>query len=291
MKNEKLLLQGMVAAMFCWGLSWSSGKILSGYGSATNISFIRFAVTTISLVVLLVVIKEDLKFNKKGWWVLAGASICLSVYTFFFLKGLKVGYSGAGGVLTTTLNPIVTFILTLAITLQKPNKKETIGIVIGAIAGCILLKIWEHSDALFNGGNIFFLFATILWAILSRFTSMSKNYSSSLTFSLWLYALCSVNMFFVADYSETINILKTADTKFWVNMIFSSTITTSIATTFYFYATAQIGVNKASSFIFLVPLSAALGAWMFLGEIPQWHTIVGGILGVIAVYIITIKSK
>ena len=287
MKNEKVLTQAMIASMFCWGLSWASNKVLASYGSASPICFYRFFVTAISLLMLVFFMKEKITFKAKTFWIVFVASICLSLYTFFFIKGLTVGLSGAGGVLVTTLNPIVTFILTLAITLKKPSKLATLGIVVGAIAACVLLKIWENFDALLTGGNVFFLIATVLWSILSRFTSMAKQFSAPLVFSLWMYSICSLMMFLASDYHEVVTIFEKSDTTFWLNMIFSGSITTALATTMYFFATAQLGVNKASSFIFLVPLTAAFGSWLFLSEIPQWHTIVGGVMGVLAVYIIS----
>jgi drug/metabolite transporter (DMT)-like permease len=287
MKNEKILTQAMIASMFCWGLGWASNKVLASYGSATAISFYRFLITTISLLVLVFFLKEKITFNLKTFWIVLLSSICLSLYTYYFIIGLSVGLSGAGGVLVTTLNPIITFILTLLLTLKKPNKMESLGLIVGAIAACILLKIWDNLNALLTGGNIFFLIATSLWSILSRFTSLSKQFSTPIIFSLWMYFICSLTMLFLSDSIEIINIFKQSDTMFWLNMFFSGTITTSIATTIYFYATTKLGVNKASSFIFLVPLSASIGSWIFLSEIPQWHTVLGGILGVLAVYIIS----
>ena len=85
--------------------------------------------------------------------------------------------------------------------------------------------------------------------------------------------------------------LRHGDLTFWGNLFFSATITTSLATTFYFVATSKIGASKASSFIFMVPFSAALGSWIFLGEVIEVHTIVGGILGIAAVYILNKKEK
>jgi len=40
-----------------------------------------------------------------------------------------------------------------------------------------------------------------------------------------------------------------------------------------------------------VPFSAALGSWIFLNEVPQIHSIIGGILGIAAVYILNIKKR
>jgi drug/metabolite transporter (DMT)-like permease len=51
------------------------------------------------------------------------------------------------------------------------------------------------------------------------------------------------------------------------------------------------GAEKASSFIFMVPLGAAVSAWLLLGEHIQIHTAIGGILGISAVYMINIRRK
>ena len=90
----------------------------------------------------------------------------------------------------------------------------------------------------------------------------------------------------LAGTGPAIETIQRADFRFWGNMFFSATITTALATTFYFAATSKIGASKASSFIFMVPFSAALGSFIFLGEIIEWHTIVGGLLGIAAVYIL-----
>jgi drug/metabolite transporter (DMT)-like permease len=105
-----------------------------------------------------------------------------------------------------------------------------------------------------------------------------------------MYGICSIIMFCLTSPSENLMIVKNGDLYFWGNLFFSATITTAIATTFYFVATSKLGAGKASSFIFLVPFTAAVGSWIFLGELPQWHTIVGGLLGIAAVYILNKKT-
>jgi drug/metabolite transporter (DMT)-like permease len=106
-----------------------------------------------------------------------------------------------------------------------------------------------------------------------------------------MYLLSTVLMFVLSDPSASVALLGKTDATFWGNMFFSSSITTAGATTFYFVATSKLGAGKASSFIFLVPFSAALGSWIFLNEIPQLHSIIGGALGIAAVYILNMKKK
>ncbi|MBI5641926.1 MAG: EamA family transporter [Deltaproteobacteria bacterium] len=60
----------------------------------------------------------------------------------------------------------------------------------------------------------------------------------------------------------------------------------AFATTVYFFASSILSSRKASSFVFLVPFSAVILSWFFLGEVPRINTIAGGSLAIGAVYII-----
>ncbi|HTE30191.1 MAG TPA: DMT family transporter [Chryseolinea sp.] len=289
--NDNLFLLGMILSMTCWGFSWTSGKILSSYGNAMTISFLRFALTFASLIFILPVLRTKLTITRAGIFDLIMASVMISVYTFLFFHGLVTGKAGAGGVLVTVLNPIISYGIMLVMARRKPNRNETLGLLLGLAAGVILLKLFTDAESILHAGNIFFLFAAFSWAILSVFTSRSSRYGAPLTFSFYMYGISTILMFFVTGLSSLRETLMKSDRIFWGNLFFSATITTALATTFYFVATARIGASKASSFIFLVPISAALGSWFFLGEAPQADTILGGLLGIGAVYILNKKSE
>jgi len=289
--GNRLFIIGMVLSMTCWGISWTSGKILSNYGDPLTISFLRFLVTFVSLLFLLLLMKEKLFISKKGFYDLSIAAILISLYTYLFFKGVSLGKAGAGGVLVTVLNPIITYALTLGLARRKPTRNESLGLTLGLIAGVILLKLVTEADEIFRAGNIYFLFAALSWSVLSRFTAKATQYGSSLSFSFWMYGISTVLMFLLAGVKSPVETVSAGDFTFWGNLFFSATITTSLATTFYFVATSRIGASKASSFIFMVPFSAALGSWIFLGEVIEVHTIIGGILGIAAVYILNKKEK
>jgi drug/metabolite transporter (DMT)-like permease len=74
-------------------------------------------------------------------------------------------------------------------------------------------------------------------------------------------------------------------------VFFGGAIVTSLATTIYFYATSKLGSAKASSFIFLVPFSAAVSSFILLDEELEFHTLIGGVLGIAAVYMIQRKVR
>jgi drug/metabolite transporter (DMT)-like permease len=289
--HDQLFLLGMIASMTCWGLSWTSGKILAGYGDPITISFLRFTVTFLSLPLILMAMKERWVLKKNGLRDLVIGSILLSLYTYLFFKGLVKGKAGAGGVLVTVMNPIFAYGLMLVMKRRRPTRNETIGLLLGALAGAILLRIFSDFQNIFNAGNLYFLVAAFCWAVLSIFTSRASRYGSSITFSFWMYGISTIFLLVLSTPAEIAVVISKADLKFWLNLFFSATITTSLATTFYFIATSTIGASKASSFIFMVPFTAAIGSWIFLNEVPQMNTIAGGILGIAAVYVLNRKDK
>jgi drug/metabolite transporter (DMT)-like permease len=290
-QNKNLFLYGMILSMLTWGISWTCGKIISSYGDAYSIGFYRFFITVLSLLPILLLLKEKILIRRSGIPLLITAATFMSIYSYLFLEGLHHGQPGAAGVLVTTLNPIISFIIGLILEKRSPSVREIIGIIAGLIAGAVLLQVWDNWNNVLQPGNLYFVLAAMCWALLSLATSKSSNHGSPLSFSLWVYAIGSMMLLAFANKHDVIGVLVKADSLFWVNMIFSATITTAIATTFFFYATSKIGASQASSFVFLVPLSAAIGAWVFLNETIQTHTIIGGLIGIIAVYLLQKKKN
>jgi len=289
--EKRWLILAIIMAMFMWGLSWPAGKIVSAYGSAISIALIRYSVIFISMLILLLLFRINLKVNLKGLGFLIISGILLALYNFVFLTGLQKGFAGAGGVLVTITNPIFAYVIGLIISKKVPTKMESFGLIVGLIAGAFLLNIWVSFDEIFKSGNIYFLTGALIWAILSKVTSEAGSYGTSFAFSLWMYLITVICYLAVGDLNEVVNIVINGDSYFWLIMLYFGVGGVTIATSFYFFVTTRFGAEKASSFIFLVPFSAALSSFIFLGEIIYMHIIVGGILGVIAVFIINKRKK
>lgn len=293
--SESVFLAGIILSMICWGLGWASGKVLVSFDSALHISIYRFLLTSVSLVVLLLILKERLLITRHAIPALLGATVCISAYTILYFKGLQHGHAGAGGVLVTTVNPVLTYVILLFVQRHKPNIFEIAGLLCGLLAGFILLKGWESFDVILQKDNLYFLMAIVAWSCLSLITAKAGKFGSIITFSLWMYIIATLTLLPFSDADKLLQVFQINDWAFWGNLFFSSIITTSLATTFYFYATSRLGAGKASVFIFIVPFTAALGAWLFLGETLHIHTIAGGLLGIAAIYLINnkifLKSK
>jgi len=277
--------------MVFWGLSWPSNKILKSFGDPFTLGFIRYALVILSLFPLLLFMKVKFRISKLGVLFVVISGLLMSVYNYTFLQGLEKGNSGAGGILVTTLNPIMAYSLGLLLAWRKPKTNESIGILLGTIAGVVLLQLWNNLNILSDIGNALFLASALLWSIMSKFSSRSKEFGNPLAFTWWMYVVTLMAITPFVDFTSVNTLIHSTDFRFWGNLLFGSVIVTSFATTMYFYATSQIGAERASSFIFTVPLCAGLSSYFILGEQLKWYTIVGGLLGIAAVYVLNKKVK
>ncbi len=288
--SNKYLVPGMVISMLIWGLSWPSNKVLTNYCSVVNFTVYRYAIVIVTMLLLLKALKIGYKITTAGIPAVVASGVLLALYCFFLFKGLKSGTAGAGGVLVSVMNPVLAYVIGIVIGRKLPVGREFIGLVLGLVAGVVLLKAWENTSIFSHGGNLYFLLAALTWSVMSKVTSFGSRYGMSLAFSLWQYAVTFLCLIPLTDFAELQRAVYITDPLFWLNLFFGSAIVTALATTIYFYTTTRLGSEKASSFIFLVPFGAAVSSRILLGETIHWNTSTGGMLGIAAVYIM-IKKK
>lgn len=285
--NSKVFYMLMFLAMLSWGGSWTSAKLIAGYTDPEVLVFWRLLVTFISFVPVIIVIKTSFRLDQRSLLLIIISSALLVAYNKLFFLGLQTGLAGAGGVLVTTLIPVYTFLFTVIFFKHKPKSREVSGLILGFLGGLIMLKIWKFDiDQLYLSGNLFFLLAAMLWALLTITAQKAQEKVSPMLVSFYLYGLSTIMDFFIALPYDILGV-PAFDGKFWWNLIFLSVIVTTFGTTAYFFAAAKLGANKGSSFTFLVPVSALIFSWVLIGEKPESTTILGGLLAMLAVYLIT----
>ena len=276
--------------MATWGLSWTNGKILSQYCSSSILAFWRFFLSSIFMIPVLIFTKNNFKVPSDGIKYIIIGSILIFSYNIFFFMGSNLGFANVGGVFVPTLNPIITFILSIIIFREIIYKKDIIGLIFGICGGIIVLEAWTLSySQMTANGNLYFLLASISWGIMSIVSGKSHKALATLTFSFWVYFISSI-FCFIMNINNDVLIVLDFDLIFWLNLILLSIGAQVFGATVYFIATTKLGPSKASSFIFIVPITAPIFSMIFIGEKLEISTIIGGIMTMTAVYLIN-KEK
>ena len=276
-------------AMAVWGLSWTNAKILGMYGDAPLMMFWRFVFATLSFAPIVYWTKNSFSINSKSLQFIALNALFMTSYNYFYFKGTQIGLAGAGGVLVTTLNPINTAILASLLYNLSLLKKDIIGMILGFIGGGMIMEIWKMDmNLLFQSGNIYFILASLSWAAVTIITSRSKEILHFIPYSFWSFGIASLMSLFIALDQPLLTVFQ-FDWIFWLNMMLLAIGAMAFGTTVYFLASVRLGPQKASAFIFTVPVTAMLFAIIFLKEELTISITIGSLLAMFAVYLINKK--
>jgi len=276
----------MVIAMLTWGLSWTNAKILGQYADAPLIMVWRFFFTSLSFAPLLKLTNDSLQLTKDNIYFILCNALCMVSYNYFYFKGTQIGLAGAGGVLVTTLNPILTTLFASLIFGSIMQRKDWLGLGLGLFGGAFIIRLWEMDISyIVQSGNLFFILASLSWVCVTIITSRSKNTIPFMAYSFWSFTFaCFLSV--PISINENLLIIFNFDKVFWLNLMMLSVLAMSFGTSIYFLASLRLGPRRSSSYIFLVPLTAMGFAMYFLSEPLQLSTLFGGVLGIMAVYLI-----
>ncbi len=284
-KDNNLFYFFMLLAMIGWGMSWVSVKILGRYIDAYEMILFRFGITAVSMVPIIVLMRQSFRIDRKTLGVVFLASLSFFAYMKYFFLGVKLGTASLGGAFVTTMIPILTFILLAIMGVRKVTRREMMALVLGGIGVMTILGVWEKSlSQILVIQNLYFVLAAFLWAVLTIISSKNTRVSA-LVFTLYLYVITvGLDILFFVDI-PAIDFSR-LDGTFWLHILLISLVSTTFANTVYFIGIEKLGAGEVSSFVFLVPFAAIGLSVLFLGEeISPWM-IVGTVMTLGAVKIL-----
>lgn len=272
--------------MILWGASWISTKVLTNYINAYEMVFLRMGICFISMAPIIFFTNMKYKLDLKTSILILFASFFLVLYSIFMFWGVEHGTGSLGGVMVPSMIPIITYIFVAILNRKTISLKHSFALILGVFGVLNMINIYQFSlEAIFSKDNIYFIIASTLWAIITIITAKSIKINA-FVFTTYTYIISSATLYiFYIDSSIFVKILE-FDTIFWFNMFVITILSTTFATSIYFFGAAKYGAKEVSSFVFLVPASAIIIGNIFLDEKIEFTTIIGVIFAMIAIYIL-----
>jgi len=282
MTHKNLFFFLLFIAMLAWGGSWVNVKILGHYISAYEMIFLRFGITAITMVPIIIWLKHSFKIDLKSFGLVVLVALALIFYNKYYYLGTKFGTASLGGAMVTTMIPILTFVLLALMGVKKVSSKDLFALALGAVGVLTMLHIWTFDLAhILLIQNLYFIIAAFLWAILTIISSKSTKISP-IVFTFYMYIMTVVlDCVLLVDVSAMP--FETFDGIFWINMLLMSLAASTFANTIFFLGIEKLGAAEVSSFVFLVPFSAIGLSAIFLDEKVDLFIIIGTILTLFAV--------
>lgn len=272
--------------MIFWGASWISTKVLTLYIDAYEMVFIRMAICFFTMFPIIFVAKMKYKLDLKTFILVVLASVFLVLYSMFMFWGVEHGTGSLGGAMVPSMIPIITYIFVAILNKKTISLKHSFALILGVFGVLNMVNIYQFDmEIIFSKDNIYFIVASTLWAILTIITSKSTKINA-FVFTTYTYIISSIFLYiFYIENSIFIRVLD-FDMVFWFNIFVITVLSTTFATSIYFFGAAKYGAKEVSSFVFLVPASAIFIGNIFLGEKIEFSTITGVIFAMIAIYIL-----
>jgi len=276
--------------MILWGGGWSALKVLTPELSVEVIVFWRFFIMSLSFLPILFFFKKPIILNRSSLKYIGGSSILNIAFMVSSFFGIKYGLAGGGGVIITTLTPIMTFLLVAIIFKKNLQKFQYFGIALGLAGATIMLQI-SDINLFLNSSNIYFLLCATIWAGVTLLSQYSYKHIHPIHYSFIISFVATIVSlgYGLLSGADLLGVFE-QETKFWIALIYLSVFGQTIATTIYFMVSGKLGSEVTSSYMFLVPIFALIIAWIVLDEPMQMHIIIGGMMSLIAVTFINITK-
>lgn len=247
-----------------------------------ELALLRFCLTSAILAVLAIFFKLRLP-AKEDWGKILLAGFCgVAGYHSALNLGQKTVTAGAASFVVNIV-PILTTVMAGLFLKERFRLANLVGLFL-SFSGVLLIALGESKSFGMNPGVGFILLAALFQAfyfilqkpLLTRYTVFEV-----VTYSVWAGTLGLV----VFLPGLTVKLATSSATGLW-SCLYLAAFPGVLAFLTWSKLLALLPASRASSFLYLVPVTATLIAWLWLGEIPKLFSLLGGGLALAGVVVV-----
>ncbi|MEM9431309.1 MAG: DMT family transporter [Pseudomonadota bacterium] len=249
-------------------LIWSSFLVvtrvaMTGYLTEIEVGLIRFG--TGAILFLPVLLRHGVVPRGAGWMEIVLIPAFGGIGFILFLSaGLRHAPVADSGVFAPSMLPLYVALLSLVFLGERFDRLRIVGFALifgGALAvgGSSLLS----GDAGAWRGHLLFTAASMSWAV---YTILFRRSGLGPAEGAALLCVWSGLFFAVAALIKGVSFDGVPLEALLLQILFQGVLSGFVATFTYFQAIAAFGASRTAAYAALVPVLAALGGWVFLGE-------------------------
>ena len=277
----------LLTAIF-WGGTFIAGKMIAPSVHPVSAGFLRFAIASIFLLVLVSVSEGRLPLLRKAQLLpvfflgLTG----VFAYNVLFFSGLK--YIDAGrAALIIAINPILISILSAWIFKEPMNRIKATGITMSVAGAMVVLSngsVTDMASYTIGIGELLIFGCVLSWVAYSLIGKAAMQSLSPLV-SVAYSAFVGAGLLLVpAVYYGIAKDIRGYSGLAWINLSYLGIFGTVLGFYWYYQGIKEIGPMKASVFINAVPVSAMILSFFILQEPITLALLFGAGLVVLGVY-------
>jgi len=292
MKSRSFLgLTSALIAVFVWGISFVSTKIILRELPPVTIAFFRQFIALIPLVTLMFLKKENFRINKKELVLFALASLFGIVLYFFFENGGLTLISASNASLLVAAVPVFVLVIDAIRGRKKINIPSMI-CIITSIVGVYLITFEGKAPDFRSGsflGTLLVLASMFSWIIYTFLSDKLGEKYSSLKMTTLQTAL-SIPLFIPFVSGEFVK-WKMPSVTAALNLVFLGVFCSALAYLFFLVGLKNHGPVLVSALLNLIPAITIIAEALMLREMISGFQAIGAVLILGSISYLSIKDK
>lgn len=288
MKRGIILL---LIATILWAGNYISGRYLGSALPPTLLNTVRWGISTIILIGILMVQGKRLPILRK--WKEFSVLGFTGIFAFSTLLYVALGSINASqaGMISAGV-PIFILLFTPIFLKERIKGREWVGAFI-SIIGVVILFLGKSNMASFESsllGNVEVVLAGVMWAI---YTVLGKRFGSimdplTLTAGASLYGtiFSAISCIGTVDF-DLIQMTGLA----WICLVYVSTFASVGAFLAWNFGVKIVGASKSAPYINMLPVFTVVLGILLLNEQISWLSWLGGIVTILGAVIASIKKR
>lgn len=287
-KISKSILFAFSVTIFLWASAFPIIKLALQDFKAEHLSALRLIIGSLLLCIIGIIKKVPLPHLKDIPFILLLGFCGFTVYHTSLSIGEYYVSAGIASLLVST-TPIFSALLAILFLKERFSKLAWGGSII-AFLGVVLISIGnENKITVVVIGVILILFASLGESVYFVFQKRYLDKYGFIPFTL--YAIVSGAIFMLFFLPSSYNEIQTASTTSLLAVLYLGIFPTVIPYFALAFTIQKIGVSDATISLYLTPAVSILLAYVLLGEIPTLIVIGGGIITLIGVSMVVLKSN
>jgi drug/metabolite transporter (DMT)-like permease len=279
-KQSRVLLAGL-AVVVLWASAFPAIRVASPVLGVMGLSLVRLAVAAVALLVLAPFLHVRLPARRDVPLILACAFFGMAAYQILLNWGELQVPAGTSSIIVAAA-PLVSVTIAAVILRERLTPLKVAGSAI-ALGGVAIVCLARAGLSLSTSVWIV-VAAMVVQGIYHPLTRpLLKKYSGV---EVATYGMVVGTVMLLPTLPFALTSLSSATPAAWLAAVYLGLLPSALGFVLWGYAVARLPVAASTSLLYLVPPVAVLIAFAWLGELPYWSELLGGvvvILGVVAV--------
>lgn len=281
-KTKLVPFLAVAGTVVTWAASFPAiGMALQGFEPLPMAS-IRFALAAI-LAIAWLAWRRPARFSGHDLRILILCGLLgIALYNVLLNSGQQTVSAGAASFIVGS-QPMFMAILAVLFLKEAFNRWSWLGTSLG-FAGLTLIAMGQPGGLQFGAGSSLIVGAALsaaAFSVLQRplFSRIEPLTVTAIVLLIGAIALAPWLPAGIAQYAA-------AQPNAQLAVVFLAVAPAAIGQVCWSYAIKHFGAARAGQFLYLIPLLATLIAWLLLGDMPLWTTIIGGIAAMAGVIVV-----